>query len=447
MKILLVLLTILSAEVFAAPEVAPPNIPFIPWPGATGNKHYVDNVNGVDTGNLTGEIDTPWLTLKHAVANIAEGDTLTLKCTGVPYVSNFTEITIVGTGWTVVQGATCAEGTQVEVTGRVSIGNNGGASAAYINLHNLKFVGEGGSGLNIRIHSDSNNLLFSNLEFDCQSHPNNTRAVWTDPNVSDMWFSHVYVHHCSYEREFDDPATITQCGGICIAGDNIDRIVFSNVTSRYNIGDGLGGSSVLSFSTIYFDRVITEFNTGDGIDIGGTTVVLNRIISRNNGGHQGEGIKTWSKYTWILNSQVIDNAFSGLNTKPRHTGASVVYVDNTIASRNSKGVYGAQMRLVPQWPPPGTGTMVVKFTDSIIHGESTAGILIENTEEFRNKTVEWERTKFISTQDAVNYPSPHPHYVYAIHARDMDAGSNLIFIPENSILFDDIEQYSTTGAP
>ena len=284
MKILAFCLSLLciiySSNILAIPPI--PDIPPFPQIISGPTTYYLNNVTG-DNDDNGGSEGSAWATFKYAANQLLPGDTLIINGTGIPYDLQWTELvsTDTNTEWITIEGRDGINGERATLTGRLYFGVKDESSASYIYLNNLDFQGPGGSNVNIIINSNSHHLAFENIEIDCQGQSDdynnedaNERAIVTNNNVDHLWFKDMHVHHCGYKRNvpYTEPRETypTDCGGICIKGSNINEVVFENVSATQNVGDGIGGGSAISYGNSYFKQCLSEGNTGDGYDLGGT---------------------------------------------------------------------------------------------------------------------------------------------------------------------------------
>jgi len=408
-----------SGIVSAIPPI--PDIPPLPHHIISANDTYhLNNVLGSDDVITNdGSEARPWATLRYAASLLLPGDTLIMHGTGTAYDSQWTNLVRSGadTQWITIEGRDGANGERATIIGRLSFGDTNGNSVSNIYLNNIDFQGPGGSNINIVIYSNSHDLVFENIEIDCQSDVENERAIWTNNNVDHLWFKDMHVHHCGYKRNvpFTNPVSTfpTDCGGICIKGDNIDEVVFQNVKATQNVGDGLGGGSQIAYGNSYFKQCLSEDNTGDGYDIGGTRVVFIDNISKGNGGHQGTGIKVWSKESWLVNSVVYNNLHLGINVKPQHSGDNYTYILNSTLVNNNIGTYGGQISTSERHPP--NGNLFLYIHNNIFHSLNTGGITLNNIniQHIQDESHNYYFSEYDSTLDP-----PHWTYRHAIHYRD-----------------------------
>ncbi len=427
--IVLATCTLLAVPAEAIPPV--PRAPDIPVIKSEGRVFHVNNGLGRDTP-ARGSAAYPWRTFKYAARRLEPGDRLIVYGTGTPYRMNWTSLRQSGEDgrWITIEGRRGVRGERAVFHGRLSLGDRPATPVAYVYLTNILFQGGGGGGLSIRIQQGSHHLILDRIEIDCESNPTNVRGLWTDDYVTDVWFRDVSVHHCGYKRSTPvspppDWSPPTDCGGICVKGENIDNIVFLNVQATDNVGDGMGGGSKRASGRTFYEGCLAERNTGDGFDPGGgiLTVIVNSV-SRNNGGHQGAGFKFWSKESWLVGSVAFNNQDAGVFTKPRHDGESHAYILNSSLVMNSTGRYGGQLGTTPKLPE--RGQLSLYIYNNIFYSVNTPAIAINNVEH-----------QFIR-EEAHNYyfaaPSPdQPRWSdreYAIQLR----GSNMNVVQRYSFL-------------
>ncbi len=414
---LLIISCLLWRTAVAIPPI--PEIPPFPVIKSNYSFYYVHNELGKDSINY-GTEKHPWKTLKYATQQLRAGDTLIIHGTRSPYTANHISPGYASNEdkWITIQGENSASGDRVTLLGRLTLGHQPNEPASYIHLNNLIFKG-GGGGHNININRSSHHIAFENIEIDCQSSPKNRRAIWTENNVHHIWYKDVTIHHCGYKRNAranpppPDWKVPTDCGGICIKGDNISEIVFLNVKATDNVGDGIGGGSKKAYGNSYFKNCISERNTGDGFDLGGTLTVFTNSISRNNTGHQGAGYKTWSKELWFVNSVAYNNYSAGVLVKPQHNGQSHAYILNsTFANNNSIGRYGGQISTSNRHPA--TGKLFFYIYNNIFLALNSSAIVISNNNSQFIK--EESHNYYFSGYDSTH--KPHWTYTHAVHIRD-----------------------------
>jgi len=404
-----------STNISAIPPI--PDIPPFPQIVSGNTTYHLNNVLGSDAND--GSVATPWGSLNYAAGFLLPGDTLIVHGTGTPYDSQWINLvrSDTDTQWITIEGRDGANGERATLTGRISFGDTKGGSVSYIYLTNVVFQGPGSSNINIVIYSNSHHLAFENIEIDCQSDVLNERAIWTNNNVQHLWFKDMDVHHCGYKRNvpFTDPVSTfpTDCGGICIKGDNIDEVVFLNVKATQNVGDGLGGGSAIAYGNSYFKQCLSQGNTGDGYDIGGTRVVFIDNIASDNGGHQGAGFKVWSKETWLVNSIAYNNLSLGMSVKPQHSGVNNAYILNSTLAKNNIGIYGGQISTSRVNPP--NGNLFLFLHNNIFHSLNTAGVLLNNT---TIQFIQEESHNYYFSEYDSSLPLLSWTYKHAIHLRD-----------------------------
>lgn len=385
-----------------------PQVPQLPVISANGGIYHVHNEQGKDT-RYGGVESHPWKSLEYAVRNLRAGDTLIVHGTKSAYPMNWLSLAYSGNKqqWIVIKGKDGVGGEKAVLEERMTLGGENDAPVSFIKLENLVFKGGGASGLNVKINQGSHHLVFERIEIDCQKSGENERGVWVGNHAHDIWFKEISVHHCGYRR-----SSPTDCGGICVKGSNIDNVVFLGVKATDNVGDGLGGGSRTASGRSYFDGCTVARNTGDGIDIGGSIAVISGSISRNNGGHQGAGIKFWSRESWLIKSVIQNNDSVGVMVRPRHDGESNVYVLNSTFSLNSKNRFGGQVSTSPT--DPKTGTLFFHVFNNIFHVANTSAIVLANS---RKQVIKEEGNNYyFSSHD--NRRNPHWAYIHAIHVRD-----------------------------
>ena len=379
-SLLLVSLFFCRVAVAIPPVPEAPAFPVMPSGNVT---YHVDNESGDDAAN-NGSVSRPWKTLGFAADKLSAGDTLIIHGTRTPYILNNTAIFKSGTErrWISIKGEDGAKGERVTLAGRLSLGGKHAPGVSYVYLDNLYFRGPGQHGLNLIIYGGSHHLVFDNIEIDCQGSPENSRGEWTENDVHHIWFRDVYVHRCGYKR---NPPTHppppdwkppTDCGGICVKGDNIRDVVFLRVKVTDNVGDGIGGGSKRAYGSSYYKNCISERNTGDGFDPGSALTVIVNCISRNNGGHQGAGYKFWSRESWLVNSVAYNNKSVGVMVRPRHDGESKAYILNSTFALNSVGKYGGQICTSPN--DPANGRLEFYIYNNIFYALNTSAIVINN---------------------------------------------------------------------
>jgi hypothetical protein len=403
------------ANAMAIPTV--PEMPDFPAVVSNGEIYYVDNTPGAGDDHLNnGSQVQPWASLKKAVRQISAGDTVLVQGTSVPYGDEWVQISISGTDtqWITIRGVDGPAGEKAIFTHRMHIGDTVGGSASYIYLDNIHYQGPGASGYNMVLYPNSHHIFYQNIEIDCQGSLQNERGIWTNEDVHHLWFKDVYVHHCGYSRV--DPH---DCGGICVKAPNIDDVVFLNVTTSHNVGDGLGSGSAIryGYGDFYFKQCLSENNTGDGYDMNGNQVVFVDSISKNNGGHQGVGFKFWSKDSWLVRSVAFNNDATGVSIKPRRGGVNSAYILNNTLAENNAGIYGGQIGTTSHLPPV-DGSLELYIYNNIIHAAETSGVVISND---KNQVIREEGNNYyFSFHDETLIPAPHWAYVDAIQFRDGD---------------------------
>jgi len=362
---------LLALSFSAQAQTSPvPEIPQVPYVAPSIRILYINNNTGDDDSG-DGSIDTPWSTLSHAATKLQQGDKLVVVGTGTEYNTayvNFGEASAVS-DWLVIEGENGPNGERATLTGRVTIN----ANSNNVVLRNLYFSGSGSSGYNILVQNNANLLVFEDIEVDCQSSSNSDAGIVLLEDTRDVWFSGVTTQNCGYSgiRNFSS--------GILLSGYNITNIVFSNVVSRNNNSDGLGGFSAISHGHIYFENCLSEDNEGDGFDIGGQQVVIINSIARNNGGYQGTGFKVWAHDTWLVGSKAIDNDRAGVSGKPQHAGDNKLYILNSAFLRNNTSNYGGQISTHPDKPATSSGnTFEITIQDTVFYSINTGGIFIAN---------------------------------------------------------------------
>jgi len=400
-----------SANAMAVPAV--PEMPDFPTVISNGETYYVDNTPGLGDDSLNnGSQVQPWASLKKAISQISAGDTVLVQGTSVPYGDEWVQISISGTDtqWITIRGVDGPAGEKAIFTHRMHIGDTAGGSASYIYLNNIHYQGPGASGYNMVLYPNAHHIFYENIEIDCQGSLQNARGIWTNEDVHHLWFKDVNVHHCGYSR-----VAPNDCGGICVKAPNINDVVFLNVTTSHNVGDGLGSGSAIryGYGDFYFKQCLSENNTGDGYDMNGNQVVFVDSISRNNGGHQGVGFKFWSKDSWLVRSVAFNNDATGVSIKPRRGGANSAYIlNNTLAENNS-----AQIVTAENLPPVG-GSLELYIYNNIIHAAEKAGVFINND---KNQVIREEGNNYyFSFHDETLITAPHWAYVDAIQFRDGD---------------------------
>ena len=416
-----VTLLIISCLFWRTAAAIPPIPEIPPFPVIKSNQsfYHVQNELGEDSINH-GTKKHPWKTLKYATNQLRSGDTLIIHGTRSPYSANHISLEQSGNEdkWITIQGKNNNNGDRVTLLGRLTLGHQSNRPAGYIHLNNLIFKGDGW-GHNININRGSHHIAFENIEIDCQSSPKNRRAIWTENNVHHIWYKDVTVHHCGYKRNartnppHPNWKVPTDCGGICIKGDDISEIVFLNVKATDNVGDGIGGGSKKAYGNSYFKNCISERNTGDGFDLGGTQTVFINTIARNNRGHQGTGFKTWSKELWLVNSIAYNNYSVGVSIKPQHKGQNYAYILNsTLVNNNSIGKYGGQISTSNRHPE--SGKLFLFIHNNIFLALNSSAIVVSNNS-----------TQFIK-EESHNYyffdrddtHKPHWTHTHAVHIRD-----------------------------
>lgn len=395
-----------------------PEMPDFPAIKSGNNTYHVHNELGSDIKN-DGSAGRPWRTFEFAAGRLRAGDTLIAHGTKTAYLMS--GATLVHSGddshWIAIEGKDGVNGERVVLQERLSFGS-ARTPVGYVYLKNILFQGPGGSGLNIKIYSGSHHLAFENIEIDCQSHPKNKRGLWTDDRVRYVWFKDMNIHHCGYKRNAlttpppPDWKSPTDCGGLCVKGSYIDEVVFLNVRTADNVGDGMGGGSKVAYGNSYFKNCISERNTGDGLDIGGIRTVIMNSISRNNGGHQGTGFKFWAKESWLVNSVAYRNDNNGVAVKPRHGGDHHVYILNSTFALNSSDRYGGQIGTTPKLPA--SGKLFFHVHNNIFYTLNSSAIVINNVETQIVK--EESHNYYFSVYDSRRHP--HWTYKHAIHFRD-----------------------------
>lgn len=414
-------LLIISCFLWRSAAAIPPIPEIPPFPTIESNHriYHVQNELGKDSIN-SGTEKHPWKTLKYATKQLRAGDTLIAHGTKSPYSANNILLEYSGNedGWITIKGENSNSGDRVTLLGRLTLGRLSNGSASYIHLDNLVFQGHGG-GHNININRGSHHIVFENIEIDCKSSPKNRRAIWTENNTHHIWYKDTTVHHCGYKRNPNTKPTPsswkppTDCGGICIKGDNISEIVFLNVKATDNVGDGIGGGSKKAYGNSYFKNCISERNTGDGFDLGGTHTVFINSISRNNNGHQGAGFKSWSKELWLVNSVAYNNYTAGILLKPQHEGISNAYILNsTFANNNSIGTYGGQISTSNKHPA--TGKLFLYIYNNIFLALNSSAITISNNNTQYIK--EEGHNYYFSANNSTR--KPHWTHTHAVHIRD-----------------------------
>lgn len=413
---------LVMACLFCSIVAAMPPVPVIPsFPVVASNNHtfHVNKELGDDSTN-DGTLAHPWKTFKFAAGNLRAGDTLIVHGTSTAYTMNWTSLVHSGDEkqWITIKGVNGVNGERVIFTGRLLFGDKARASVSYVNLENVFFQGPGDGGLNIFVNTGSHHLVFQDMEIDCQSSPENRRGLWTENNVSYIWFRNLDVHHCGFLRnppkQPPPPGwkAPTDCGGICVKGDKVDNVVFLDVRVADNVGDGIGGGSKKAYGSSYFRNCISERNSGDGFDPGGALTVIINSISRNNGGHQGAGFKFWSNESWLVNSVSYNNDSVGVFVRPRGDGDSHAYIFNNTFALNSVNRYGGQISTAPK--DPANGKLYFYIHNNIFHTLNTSAIVISNN---GTQLIEEEsHNYYFSVYDSSR--RPHWTYAHAIHFRD-----------------------------
>lgn len=400
----IVLILLLGFGSMASAIPAIPSIPPFPTIPASNNVYHVDNVIGNDSSPGDGSPNNPWKTIQYGISNLSPGDKLIVHGTTAAYSTS--QIYIArsdsGTEWITVSGEDGVNGEKVTLTGRFNFGD-GTNIAHHILLENVQFEGPGNANNNIVFRPNANNIAIDNVKIDCLDDQASGSAIWTKDYVNHVWFRNVDVHECGEARDgqYDDqPVTI--CGGICIAEDYIDEIVFENVTSRDNTGDGIGGSSNNDSGNYYFKNVVVERNTCDGIDIAGTRAVIVDSVARENSPSQGVGFKLWTKESWVVGSVAYKNEDSGISIKPRGVGNYKAYLINNTLAKNALGKYGGQIGTAPNKPDP-TGSLELHLINNILYAVNTQSIVINNYN--TQLIVEENNNYFFGLHDTVNYPN------------------------------------------
>lgn len=419
--LILALIGYLPGAIAAIPEIPP-----FPVINSSNNIYHVNNVSGNDAND--GSELSPWQSIKYAVSYLRAGDVLVVHGTNTPYPMAWTYLVNSGTEnqWITIKGQDGINGERVIFQERLSFGDQNGP-VSYIHLKNILFQGPGGSNINILIYPGSHHLAFENIEIDCQASLENERGIWTDDYAHHIWFKDMNVHRCGYKR-----IAPTDCGGICVKGIYVDEVVFLNVTTTDNVGDGMGGGSAKAYGHSYFKNCISERNSGDGFDIGGTRVVIVNSVARNNGGDQGAGFKLWSKESWLVSSVAYNNDNVGIMVRPRHEGDNHAYIYNTTFALNQKDRYGGQISTSSTDPEPDPtnpayGRLFFHIHNNIFHALNTSAIVISNN---TNQFISDEsHNYYFSVHDGSR--SPHWSYVDAVHCRN----GSLVYVPECSYTF------------
>jgi hypothetical protein len=359
-----------------------PEIPAIPIMHSGGDVYHLNNDTGRDLPD-GGSGNKPWKTFKYAIERLKSGDRLIIHGTKMPYQTDWAALSQSGSeeNWITIEGKAGNAGSRPMLQGRLSLGDDAGTSVSHVHVANLNFLGGGAGGVNIGIHEGSRYLVFSDIEIDCQRDPENSRAIWTANHVKFIWFRNMNVHHCGFNRmkKADSPPDWkppTDCGGICVKGDEIDQVTFINVRVADNVGDGIGGGSRKTNGKTYFKSCIAERNTGDGFDPGGgLLVVFKNSIARNNGGHQGAGFKFWSKESWVIGSVAYKNVFNGVSFIPRHENNKAYIVNSTLAM-NAIGLNTGQVGVKNNLQ---AGVeLELHVYNNIFHSMNTSSIVIDN---------------------------------------------------------------------
>ncbi|MCK5122529.1 MAG: right-handed parallel beta-helix repeat-containing protein, partial [Candidatus Pacebacteria bacterium] len=330
-------------------------------------------------------------TIQYGVDQLSAGDTLIVHASATPYKGNVS-IVVSGTSanWITIRGA---DGAKVKVSATLeasSRGFNFVSTAQYVYATNFECEG---FLYGIRLNDGNQHIVLDDIELDGNDTGGYGLKIGgfeaTPNGANNCYFRNLDIHNA------------TGYGVHMITG--TQDIVFDNCVAHHNAGDGFAGRSSISspyyLTNLYFIDCESHSNAGDGFDIGGRygSDVFKNCISRDNGGIQGVGFKTWGTDVWFVNCLVHDNAYNGMNIK--NYWPANVYVLNCNFINNASG--GSQIVAVIS-NTEGDGT--VNYMDEVdLYLYNNIFMMDGTGAEYKRRAVEFYHTNAETKESNNNY--------------------------------------------
>ena len=286
--------------------------------GCLSNVYYVANNQSGASDSNNGAVDTPWLTVQHAVDQVTAGDTIYVR------EGMYNEyITISRSGSRDAPITLCGyenedvvlDGSDLEWRYGIDIGGSD-----YWTIENLKvqdYIREGLRGNGFVSWGGSEGITLRNLDFTLVGTPVKFHEGGKDILIED-------IRATNYTDGAFDCGPAGPCDGLVI------RRFFASGPGQGN-DTAVDGFAVEEGKNVLIEDCISENHPGDGFDFKSDSTVLRRVIARNN---TRNNIKLWGTGSRVENSLSYD---CGLTNLVLAEGGSYQIVNCTFANRTSYG--------------------------------------------------------------------------------------------------------------